>query len=121
MRNTNLFLVLAAVALLVFALSSAHPLALAQQERDPAAPTAPTAQQPPDGMNQQLEVKTFTGKIMKSGEVLVLKNAANQSTYVLDDQDRAKSFEGRDVKVRGTQDPLTGIIHITSIELEPGS
>jgi Protein of unknown function (DUF5818) len=72
-------------------------------------------------VNQQSEVKIFTGKIMKSGEKLVLKNAATQSTYVLDDESRAKSFEGRTVKVTGTLDPLTGAIRVTSIELEPGS
>ena len=124
MRNIRLFGSLGALVLLVFALSWTQPLAVAQQDRDPAAPAAQQEeqpQQPYNGMNQQSDVKTFTGKVMKSGENLVLKDSASKSTYKLDDQDRAKSFEGKNVKVTGTLDAATSTIRVANIEVEPGT
>jgi Protein of unknown function (DUF5818) len=126
MKNAKLFLWLPALAVLVCALSWGQPFAVAQQDRDPAAPAAQQPeqqpeQQPDSSMNQQSDLKTFTGKVMKSGEKLVLKDSASKSTYKLDDQDRAKSFEGRNVKVIGTLDAATSTIRVTSIEMEPGS
>jgi uncharacterized protein DUF5818 len=123
MKNAQLFLWLPVPAVLVFALSWGPSPAVAQQDRDPAAPTAQQQeeQQPPASMNQPSNVQAFTGKIMRSGEKLVLKNNATKSTYALDDQDRATSFAGRIVKVTGTLDPTTGTIRVDSIEIEPGS
>jgi Protein of unknown function (DUF5818) len=122
MKNAKLFLWLPALAVLVCALSWGQPLAVAQQDGDPAAPTAQQPeQQPNSSMNQESDMKIFTGKVMKSGEELVLKNSASKSTYKLDDQDRAKSFEGKNVKVIGTLDAATSTIRVTSIEIEPGS
>ncbi len=118
MKNAKLFLWLLALAVPVCVLSWGQPFAVAQQDRDPAAPMA---QQPNNSMNQESDVKSFIGKVTKSGENLVLKDSASKSTYKLDDQDRAKSFEGKDVKVMGTLDAATGTIRVVSIEIEPGS
>jgi len=122
MRNSKRFLLLPALAVLVLVLMWMQPPAAAQQQSDPAAPPAmqPEAQPLPDNnMSQQSDMKIFTGKIMKSGNQLVLKNNATTSIYKFDDQDRAKVFEGKNVKVKGTLDEATGTIHIASIELEP--
>ena len=85
--------------------------AAAQQQQDPASP--------PTAMPQASESQTFTGKIAKSGSKLVLKDSATKATYALDDQDKAKQFEGQDVKVSGTLDAQTKTIHVSSIT--PGS
>jgi uncharacterized protein DUF5818 len=124
MKSVKLFGSLGALALLVVTLSWTQPLAVAQQDRDPAAPAAQQQeqpQQPYNSMSQQSDVRTFTGKVMKSGEQLVLKDSASKSTYKLDDQDRAKSFEGKNVKVTGTLDAATSTIRIANIEVEPGT
>ncbi|HLY59470.1 MAG TPA: DUF5818 domain-containing protein [Terriglobia bacterium] len=58
--------------------------------------------------------KSFKGTIQKSGEKLVLKAA--KASYELDDQEKAQSFEGKEVKVTGTLDAATHTIHVTNIE-----
>ena len=118
MKNAKLFLWLPALAV-VFALSWGQTLAVAQQDRDPAAPTAQQpeeSQQLYSSMDQQSDVKTFTGNIMKSGDELVLQDSIGESTYQLDDQRQAKGFEGKSVKVTGAVDPVTKTIHVAKIE-----
>src|SRR5580658_25538 len=104
MKNANLFQWLSAVAVLCLALSWVQPVAMAQQDRDPAAPTAVQAGQPEEPSNsadQQMELRTFTGKIIKLGDKLVLQDSIGESSYQLDDQRQAEGFVGMTVKVTG--------------------
>ena len=39
----------------------------------------------------------------------------NTMTYQLDDQDMAQKYEGREVKVNGTVDSTTSIIHVNDL------
>jgi len=68
-------------------------------------PTDPSVQQPtqqPDSTASASEVaKIFTGKIVKAGDKLVLTDAEGKKTYQLDDQQKAKSFLNKNVKVTG--------------------
>jgi len=77
---------------------------------------APQGQTPqdPSAMQQQAKEKTFKGTIAKSGETYLLKTA--KASYQLDDQEKAKSFEGKDVKVTGTLDAQTQTIHVSDIQ-----
>jgi Protein of unknown function (DUF5818) len=75
----------------------------AQSVNPPVAPQPPAAQ-------------TFTGIIVKDGTRYVLKVSSN-SVYQLDDQERAKQYEGKQVKIAGTLDATGNSLHITSIEL----
>jgi hypothetical protein len=113
MKNAKVFRLLSMLAFLVFALNWTHPLAVAQQDVDPAAPTA----QQQEG--QLPDTKTFSGKIMKSGDKLILQDSVGESTYQLDDQKKAKAFQGKNVKVTGTVDAVTNTIQIAKIEPEP--
>ncbi len=61
-------------------------------------------------------VMTFSGRIVKSGNKLVLTDADNQVTYQLDDQRKAQDFLNKSVKVRGVLDAVTGTIRIAAIE-----
>jgi len=61
------------------------------------------------------DTKTFTGKIVKSGDIVVLVDAEGKITYKLDDQQMAKEFVGRDVRVIGVLDNSTGMIRVNSI------
>ena len=54
--------------------------------------------------------------MVKIGNKYVLETADNLA-YQLDDQDRARQYENKHVKVMGTLDRATGIIHVKSIEL----
>lgn len=66
-----------------------------------------------------MDAQTFTGKITKSGGKYVLKDETTRTTYALDDQNQAKSFEGKSVKVTGKLDTSSNTIQVATIE--PGS
>lgn len=72
--------------------------------------------QPQDVPGARAEAKAFTGKVVKQGDKLVLTDSTGAATYQLDDQQKAKEFVGKNVKVTGVLDPATGTIHITTIE-----
>src|SRR5271169_4230919 len=96
----------------------------AQQDQPPAQPTAQQQQpdpasQPPAMSQTTSGQQTFTGKVAKAGGKFVLKDDASKASYVLDDQDKAKQFEGQAVQVTGTLDAQAKTIRISSIT--PGS
>ncbi|MFZ0760763.1 MAG: DUF5818 domain-containing protein [Candidatus Sulfotelmatobacter sp.] len=88
------------------------------QNSKPNAVSAQNQMQQPDNQNSQTAAatKTFAGKIVKDGDVLVLSDTEGKTTYKLDDQEKAKKFVNQDVKVTGVLDDSTGIIRVTSIE-----
>ena len=59
--------------------------------------------------------QTFSGIIVKTGTEYVLKTTDNV-TYQLDDQDRAKRFQGKQVKVTGSLNANTKVIRVQNIE-----
>jgi Protein of unknown function (DUF5818) len=63
------------------------------------------------------QAQPFSGTVVKAGDKYVLKTT--DATYQLDDQDKAKKFEGQQVKVNGSLDKSTSTIHIADIN--PGS
>src|SRR5579864_2319187 len=80
--------------------------------QDKAQPQQPQ-QQPGDQAQQQ---QTFTGKIAKADGKFVLENTDAKTSYTLDDQDKAKQFEGQNVKVTGTLDAQSKTIHVSDIQ-----
>jgi len=80
--------------------------------QDQAQPQQPQ-QQPGDQAQQQ---QTFTGKIAKADGKFVLENTDAKTSYTLDDQDKAKQFEGQNVKVTGTLDAQSKTIHVSDIQ-----
>lgn len=78
----------------------------------------PQQPQPPQDQPQQTQPqqsRTFTGTVLKSGEQFVLRDSAGQ-VYKLDNQDSAKPYEGKSVKVTGQLDEQAMLIHVESIE-----
>ncbi len=53
--------------------------------------------------------------IMKSGDTYVLQTADNV-TYQLDDQERAKQYEGKQVQVTGSLDKSANLIKVRDIK-----
>ena len=51
---------------------------------------------------------------MKSGDKYVLKT--DTGTYQIDAQDKAKQFEGKQVKVSGNLDKATSTLRVTDIQ-----
>lgn len=68
-----------------------------------------------DAINPQQSARSFDGKIIRSGSQLVLQDGVSQSSYKLDDQDKAKEYEGKSVKVLATMDPTSTTLHVIDI------
>ena len=56
---------------------------------------------------------------MKEGDQYVLRDSSGQ-VYKLDDSTRAQQFEGKQVKVTGTLDADSKMIHVDNIESAQG-
>jgi hypothetical protein len=78
-----------------------------QPDRQAAQPANPQAQP---------ERQTFTGTIVKEGSKYLLKVSID-GIYQLDDQDKARQYEGKQVRIEGTLDASSNRLHIRSIEL----
>jgi hypothetical protein len=63
--------------------------------------------------------KDCTLACVKSGAKVVLYDAAANTAYELDDQDKAKDLAGQKVKVEGTLNNSTKTIHVDKIQAAP--
>ncbi len=59
---------------------------------------------------------TFVDRITQADRKYVLQNTAGKTPYQLDDQEKAKQFDGQNVKVTGTLDTTTNTIHVVEIQ-----
>jgi len=92
------------------------PAAQAPATRAPTPPpTFPTSQakEQPDRSG----VKVYMGTILKDGDAYVLKTG-NQ-TYLLDNQKKAKNYNGKDVQLTGRLDNDKKLIHVEKIKVSP--
>jgi hypothetical protein len=107
MKQGTLWLGLLLVAVMV-GLLTITPAVPAQPQSQP-----PAAQQEPG----QQKSRTFVGEIVKAknGQYALLTDKQKGTGFYLDDQDKAKQFEGKDVKVEGILDIATNTIHVSDI------
>jgi hypothetical protein len=106
--------VLGITAGLCLAGSSAIAQSSPSPNQDATAQQEPAGQ--PDAPDAASEAKMFTGKIMKTGDRLVLSDPESKTTYQLDDQQKARKFVNKNVKVIGVLDASTGVIRVSAIE-----
>jgi hypothetical protein len=85
------------------------------QQARPMPETQTPATPAQDDVQKQPAAQAFTGMIMKSGDTYVLQTADNV-TYQLDDQERAKQYEGKQVQVSGTLDKSANLIKVRDIK-----
>jgi lipopolysaccharide export system protein LptA len=109
-RNLTLLATLALAATL-------SPAAFGQQEQtnqpgatDPQTQTAPAR----DASADTQAPRSFSGTVVKMEKQYVLKT--DSATYQLDDQTKAKHFNGKQVTVNGTLDPSTSVIRVSDIQ-----
>src|SRR5258708_13189971 len=81
----------------------------------PSTQTPDTMQQPVGTQGDQRSAQSFEGKITKSGDKLVLRDTASQTSYQLDDQSKAQQYEGKPEKAMTTLDPITKVLHTFDI------
>ena len=67
---------------------------------------------------QQQTAQTFTGTIVKSSDAFKLRVAATQTSYLLDDTQRASKFDRKNGEVTGTLDTKAQMIHVELIQIE---
>lgn len=127
-------LVAAALTLAAFALSSsAHgqqadedatptnsgPQGKAQQTSPSSETLTPSSSARSSPADQTQDELAFTGRIEEEKRILILKDPITRLSYQLDDQPRAKKFNGKQVKVRGKLDMKSNTIQVSNIELIP--
>lgn len=87
----------------------------------PAAQTPSTAnpdnsvpQSQTDTAKPRQSARAFEGRIIKTDSQFVLVEDSTQTSYKLDDQSKARNFDGKDVKVMATTDP-SNQLHVIDI------
>jgi hypothetical protein len=96
------------------------PIPLPEPDSKPSAPVnrqPPQSSQSPNPQAQpQATRQSITGIIVREGEKYVLE-AGDNTTYQLDDQDKAKQYQDKRVRVVGKVDADTNTLHVESIDL----
>jgi Protein of unknown function (DUF5818) len=87
----------------------------ASDSQTPSAPDTTMPQSQTDATQAQQSARAFEGMIQKSGNQFVLQETTTQTSYQLDDQHKAKHFEGKSVKVMATIDASTNQLHVVDI------
>ncbi len=110
MKKVNLVVTLIALGLIAWAVPAVkapavdHSALMIAQQDQPAEPSA-----------QENESKTFMGKIASHDGKYTLQTEDGDE-YQLDNQDKAKEFDGKSVKVTGSLDEESMTIHVSTIE-----
>jgi hypothetical protein len=91
------------------------------QEQQPPTQTGRQTEQPqavsPTQPDQSPSTQTLTGTIVKDSGHYILQVSGTSTAYELDDQDRARQYEGKQVKIAGKLDAKGNSFHIINIEL----
>jgi hypothetical protein len=77
-----------------------------------------SAQQGDQQQPDQRQAQTFAGEIVKAknGQYALLVDKDAGKGYYLDDQEKAKQYNGQNVKVTGTLDVANSTIHVADIQ-----
>jgi hypothetical protein len=105
-------------SVLTLTLSVATMSSLFAQNAQPA-PDSPQSAQSSQAQPaaQDQAAKEFTGTIVKHGSTLMLKDSSANVSYKVDDDSKVKDYVGKQVKVTGTLDAASNVIHVDSIEV----
>ena len=80
------------------------------------------SQSQPSAQQEEQKPQTFVGKVVKvkNGQYALLLDEQDGKGVYLDDQEKVKAFEGKNVKVTGTLDMAKNVIHVTDIQAAGG-
>jgi len=75
-------------------------------------------QEKQDQPEQAQKIQTFTGQVVKArnGRYALLTDKQAGKGFYLDDQEKAKQFDGQNVKVTGQLDVATNTIRVSDIQ-----
>ena len=74
-----------------------------------------TQQQEADTATPHQSARSFEGRILRVGDQYVLEDKAAQTSYKLDDQQKAKNYLGKNVKIMATMDSRSHILRVIDI------
>ena len=79
---------------------------------------AQSQSQAPNAQRDTQKSQTFFGKVIKAknGQYALLTDEQAGKGAFLDDQEKAKQFEGKSVKVTGVLEADRALIHVSNIE-----
>ncbi len=89
------------------------------QPRGSAVAAVQQQQAPPDQQQQPAtKIQTFTGQVVKArnGKYALLTDKQAGKGFYLDNQEKAKQFDGQNVKVTGQLDMATNTIRVSDIQ-----
>jgi uncharacterized protein YdeI (BOF family) len=90
-------------------------MAYAAKVQEPG--TSPNQGQPKQSQpSTDMVAEIFGGRILKSNGRYMLKDSSGKIAYMLDDQVKAKHYQGKIVVVTGTMDQDSNTIHVEKIE-----
>jgi len=110
MKKASLFVVLVAFGVIAWAVpamnvqAAGHNPVLTAQQDEPEEPAV-----------QETEAQTFVGQIMNHDGKYAL-HGEDGKTYQLDNQDKAKDFDGKKVTITGSLDEENMMIRVSEIE-----
>jgi Protein of unknown function (DUF5818) len=110
MKKVNLLVVFVTLGVLAWVIPAHTAQAVAVGPAISAQQNETAAQE-----SETPSVQTFMGQIMQHEGKYVLQGEGDK-IYQLDDQEKVKPFDGKNVKVSGTLDEESSIIHVTNIE-----
>lgn len=87
-------------------------------QSQPAPDPTPNAQPPAAPNSTETSTspaQTFTGTISKEADSFTLK-VSDTSSYKLDNQEQVQQYVGQRVRVTGTLDPASNLIHVERVE-----
>ena len=105
MKRLYLFLLAGTMAVLWTGVASSKSVAKDLNFSTPHSVTASEAE----------KTQAFTGRIAQAEGKYVLVDDGKRATFQLDDQEKAKQFDGKNVKVTGSLDTATNTIHVAEI------
>ena len=104
---------------LAFSLST-DLLVVAQQTPSTVSPAGEADSVPQERRNEPAgslqSARSFQGRIVKLGREFVLRNVGARTNYHLDDQNKARHFSGKRVKVTATLDSVSNTLPVIDIE-----
>jgi Protein of unknown function (DUF5818) len=87
------------------------------QKPQPVPQPLPAAERSvPDQQPEQTTAQEFTGTIVKNSGMYLLK-VSSKNAYQLDDQEKAKKYNGKQVIIGGTLDANGRSLHVINIAL----
>ena len=118
LNRTKLLLWGAAVVLGAGPIGSAPAINAQSQALNRSAQQQQQQQKQGDQQQAQSEEKAYVGQIIlaQNGQYALLTDKNTGQGYFLDDQEKAKKFSGKNVKVTGKVDTETKTLHIAQIQ-----